>query len=70
MLAYPLHGNAPAGHILERCKEELPQAIYLFMQLRPLLLFPPFQISPTLLFSLASSLHFLKGVEKSGQEMS
>lgn len=69
MLAYPLHGTAPAGHVLEHCKEDMPQAIYFFMQLHPLL-FPPFQISPALLFLMASSVRFLKGVEKSGQETS
>lgn len=68
MLAHLLNGTVPAGHVLECCEKELPQAIHLFMQLCLLLLFPPFQISPALLFSLASSLHFLKesgkGVER------
>lgn len=66
VLAYPLHGTAPAGHVFECCEEELLQAIYLFMELCPLLLFPPLQIFPAFLFSLASSLCFLNGVEKSG----
>lgn len=61
MLAHLFNGSVPAGHVLECCEKELPQAIHLFMQLCLLLLFPPFQISPAVLFSLVSSLHFLKG---------